>query len=988
MKLPKSKGGRSRGKRLIVGRQAELTLITRLLDAARHGTGCVIGISGEPGIGKTTLAEAAGDAAQKQGYTILWGQCHDGQYIPPYWPWKEPLKRLLSVFPSPRGKSSLKGIREGLASIVSETNKMPRASKAMPRPMSYQTRLRILESATALIRTVSERRPLLLIMDNLHCADVPSLQLLEVVAREMQRQNVVIVGSYRDPVASSNAELRQLIGGLASQALFHPIALTGLDEAAISDYLKSMGIPEAPRVLAQTVLDRTEGNPLFVAEVTRLLKSKGLVNVATVEEIGVWAKEIPHKVRLAIQDQVRRLSPSCKDVVSAAALSGREFESWLLGQTIPSTTGAIAQGLEEAVAQGIAAESETPGVYKFTHALIQAVIVEEIPTARRSALHLKIGKVLEGRYRHDLEAHAGELARHFDSGGLEGLTRALQYYRIAGERALRMHGFEDALGQFGRAAHLDDGTVGAPDSAKILVGLAQSQHGVGKWKEAIGTYTRAFDLYERSGDFENAIRILEQPLILAEEGADATGLFERAIALAGAQTLRGEALGGKYGLAIYRATGDYRRAATLFDRALRATRESGDRSQEIAAIINRGRIEYDELHFEEAHRLEQEGYRLAREVGDIWLELNALDVDAESLLGLGRLAEAEPVAHLLRATADRMHWPTWTSVAPRLLCAVQRQGGDLASARESNQAAMALQPNARLNHVQKALLDFEQGLASAGRESLSRAGETVHSAPLLSWGGSLTVLIPLIAWITGEPVRLESAENAAVELSSSGSLRRGEITNINTGRGLIAVIRKDGDAAKKHYSALFPLRGVVISPEQGIAADHLLALLSSTIGDQVHARDHFNAAVGFCRTGGLKVELAYTCRDFAQFLVDNGDENDAAIASACCEEATAIASQSGLPRLLDRLGQLREQIGSQPVSPGYPDSLSEREVDVLRLLAEGLSNAQIGDRLFISLHTVASHVQKILEKTRTANRTEAAMYAVRFGLKGTKPPPA
>lgn len=985
----RSNGRSTKPEEVFVGRQSEMDLISRLLDGAKSGKGSFLGISGEPGIGKTRLAEAAAAAARTKGFMIFWGQCHDGQYIPPYWPWKEPLRGLLKMLPTPRGKTGQRGIHQGLASIVSEAFQVPHATRAMPKPVSDRTRLMMLESATALIRTISERRPLLLIMDNLHCADVPSLQLLEVVAREMRGHNVTIIGSYREPAADSPAEFRPAIGALASQEFFHGIPLSGWDLAAVSEYLRACGIAEQPTELVRAVLDRTEGNPLFVGEVARLLKHEGLLDYGSAQDVSAWEKHIPQKIRLAILGQVQRLSSQCRDVMSLAALAGREFESVILHQAAQTGRAATEQMLEQAIAHGIITEGGgRPGRYKFTHALVQDVLIEQIPATRRSVLHLKIGKALERRSTRDLETRAGDLARHFDSAGPEAVKRAAHYYRLAGERALSMHGFEDALEQLGRALQLENDKGSAHDTARLLFGMAQCQHGVGRFREAVENYTRAFNLFDQSGDLDNAIHMLEQPLILAEKGANATGLLERAIALAGPGTLRAEALGGKYGLAVYHDTGDYQKAASLFDRALRSAKEAGDRSQEKTALVNRGRIECDELHFDEAHRLEQEAFRLAREDEDVWIEGMSLASDVQSLLGLGRLADAEKQAHLLHAFGERVHIRLWTSVISNLRLAVQRQRGELAAAREINEKALALGrvPFFTWNLADRALLDFEQGDTAHGAQFLQKVEEEAHLADLpFHWEGWLVVLVSLISWCTGEQMRLEGAESAARTLLLKGGLRKGDVVHIHAGLGLIAVIRRDGEAVRKHYAELLPFRGLVICPYQGIAADHLLALLAHTMGDHVRARDHFSAALTFCRDRGLTLELAYTSRDYAQMLLGSEDIRDAARAVTLCQDAEVIARRCGLPRLLESTAELQKRLlQHKSVPPVYPDSLSEREVEVLRLLAEGLSNALIGDRLFISPYTVANHVQKILEKTGTANRTEAAIYAVRHRLLGAE----
>jgi DNA-binding NarL/FixJ family response regulator len=170
----------------------------------------------------------------------------------------------------------------------------------------------------------------------------------------------------------------------------------------------------------------------------------------------------------------------------------------------------------------------------------------------------------------------------------------------------------------------------------------------------------------------------------------------------------------------------------------------------------------------------------------------------------------------------------------------------------------------------------------------------------------------------------------------------------------------------------------MLFPQVGLTADHLLAALARTMGDPRLAKEHFEAAVAFYRGSGGHHALAVGCRDFAELLSADGPVKDLPRARNLWNESWAIAEQRGLTALLGRLKEMRTSLGQEAQS--YPDSLSQREVDVLRLLAEGQSNEQIGDRLFISPHTVANHVQRILEKTGAGNRTEAAVYAVRKGL--------
>ena len=173
-------------------------------------------------------------------------------------------------------------------------------------------------------------------------------------------------------------------------------------------------------------------------------------------------------------------------------------------------------------------------------------------------------------------------------------------------------------------------------------------------------------------------------------------------------------------------------------------------------------------------------------------------------------------------------------------------------------------------------------------------------------------------------------------------------------------------------------------PGLGVNADHLLGQLAQLVGEPEQARRHLQAAADFCRKTGAAMELALTCLDLANLLCDSGTPADRSAAAALHAEGRRIARKGGVVVLERRLAELGSRIGAPPdTAPATRSTLTAREAEVLRLLADGLGNEQIGGRLYISPRTVANHVQRILEKTGSANRTEAAVYAIRHGLAGS-----
>jgi DNA-binding CsgD family transcriptional regulator len=198
------------------------------------------------------------------------------------------------------------------------------------------------------------------------------------------------------------------------------------------------------------------------------------------------------------------------------------------------------------------------------------------------------------------------------------------------------------------------------------------------------------------------------------------------------------------------------------------------------------------------------------------------------------------------------------------------------------------------------------------------------------------------------------------------------------GLGLMAVLHHDAASCAEHYANLDTVRGILIY--FCISGDRLLGLLSHTMDNLDQASQHFEDALGFCRKAGYRPELAWTCCDYADTLLARHQPGDRQRAMSLLDECLRITRELGMRPLAERAATLQQQNQPRNLIPGYPDALSQREVEVLRLMALGKSNRDIADELVISLRTVVHHVTSILNKTGTANRTEATAYAARHGL--------
>ncbi len=202
---------------------------------------------------------------------------------------------------------------------------------------------------------------------------------------------------------------------------------------------------------------------------------------------------------------------------------------------------------------------------------------------------------------------------------------------------------------------------------------------------------------------------------------------------------------------------------------------------------------------------------------------------------------------------------------------------------------------------------------------------------------------------------------------------------IKVGLVLLAVQKGDQSAAEDHYSYLKGQRGTMI--ESISSVDRLLGLLAQTMGDLGQAMAHFKDALAFCRRAGYRPELAWSCCDYADALLQRNNPGDGEKAMPLLDESLAISGELGMRPLMERVTERLERIQSRLLTaPSYPDGLTRREVEVLRLVAAGKTDREIGEELSISVSTASTHVRNILNKTNVVNRTEATAYAARLSL--------
>ena len=317
---------------------------------------------------------------------------------------------------------------------------------------------------------------------------------------------------------------------------------------------------------------------------------------------------------------------------------------------------------------------------------------------------------------------------------------------------------------------------------------------------------------------------------------------------------------------------------------------------------------------------------------------------------------------------------------------VHRLTGDWQAARDFGDRGLAVRPNPPLN-ADLAMLECEVGELDKGQVYLEQVLERMRLSPPDQQPldhAYPAMLIPLVANITGVDDLLGVAEEAAQNALASPSVNPNVTTRARAGLALLAVQRGDVAAAGEQYAALQSARGIMLW--WSISGDRLLGILSQTMGNMDQATAHFEDALAFCRKAGYRPELAWSCCDYADLLMVAARHavplrSDPAKAIALLEESLSIATDLGMRPLMERVTERLERIQAQPsTAPAYPGGLTEREVEVLRLVAAGKTNLEIAEDLVIAEGTARRHVANIYKKIGAANRVEAASYASQHNL--------
>ncbi|RIK07757.1 MAG: hypothetical protein DCC49_09795 [Acidobacteria bacterium] len=487
-----------------IGRSSELSRAREAVDSAAAGRATFLTVAGDPGIGKTRLAEEVIAYAELRGFTNAIGNCLEDEGAPAFWPWQQALRSLVEKCDGNEIRNALGASGPVLARILPEVSAVIPEVEPAPTPADPgQARFQLFDAIAAFLRRLSSFRPLMVLLEDIHWADEPSLKLLQFIASTSDRERQLIVGTYRDVELGRHHPLSGAMAELAKSDRAIRISLSGLEHDEIVEMVRSLGGGEVSEGLVGEIESRTEGNPFFIAEVIRL---------ASESAGGSWEFTVPQGVREVLGHRLNQLDEETNRILAMAAVIGREFQLSLLEHAAGGMAVDVLAAIVAAEEAGLIAElAEREGVYAFSHALVRETLYQELSTARRAMLHRKVAGAIEVMHEGRLELHLAELAHHLlKSSAPDAAARAVEFFLDAGNYSLSVFAYEDAVKNCETALEAIElaGLEGGEEECRALTLLGDALWRQREGDKASEYLKRALGIARRIGRWDDFARAL------------------------------------------------------------------------------------------------------------------------------------------------------------------------------------------------------------------------------------------------------------------------------------------------------------------------------------------------------------------------------------------------------------------------------------------------------------------------------------------------
>jgi DNA-binding CsgD family transcriptional regulator len=954
---------------VLVGRETELAALMAALDSAIAGETAVVLLGGEAGVGKTRLVGEAAERARDAGARILIGTCVElgGEGLP-FTPLADALRSLMRDTHPEQLDAFVGPARPGLARLLPELDPERAPGSA---PLGGGGTDRLLELVLGVIERIAADAPLMLVIEDLHWGDRSTLDLVALLVRALRAARVLVVVSFRSDELHRGHPLRPLLTGWERVRSVRRIELARFSAEEVAGQLEGILGTRPPRHLVELVYERSEGNAFLVEEILEAVQS------------GADRDQLPLSLRDVLLARAERLSPPTQGLLRVAAAGGRSVPDRLLAAVAGLSEPELDSALREAVEHHLLVVDESGrGGYVFRHTLTRDAIYADALPRERARIHAAYANALSadpGLAGSDATV-AAALALHWSAA--HDVPRALPAC-VEAARLAAPYAPAEALRHLERALEMWPSVPDAAercgiDVVELLHRAGLAAYGAGALDRSIALLDEALGELGPAADPERRALLLEsraQALLDLGRTHESTAALELAASLLPAEpptVARAVVLAS---LAIRRnIEGDYEAATAVAELAVAAAQAAGAREQEPNARITLGIARAYVGDSEEGLALVRQGLELAEADGDLATAVRGLLNEADQLDMLSRYEEAAGAA---------------------------RRGLDLARHAGLERGTLGVYLTQNLCESL-----FHLGRWDEAERMLTDAADARPAGYL---AGLLLQLRGLIRALAGRYDDAAEDIRAASRLNLEAVDYQFELPG-EFGRAELARVRGDLDAAREHVRLALDVAESMVryrwplvwlgrrleaeAPEPDAERVAVLGALAETLPTPTPAARAYRelaaaeadrpsgdwtAATEACRELGDPYLLAYALLREAQAACGRGDRDGAA---SSLRESVRLATTMGAEPLLEEARSLARRARIR-IDEGDPETgiegfgLTEREREVLELLADGRSNPQIAEALFISRKTASAHVSNIIGKLGVASRGEAAALAHR-----------
>lgn len=932
----------------LVGRGDELALLQECLAALARGRGALVLIGGEAGIGKTSLAQTAGARARTAGARFAVGHCYARGLAPPFTPWHELLADL-----GPTG--------------VLEAAPLPPPFGAGPPP---QTAYQLMQSVASWLRAAAAARPLALLLDDLQWADQESLDLLDLVTRQLEATPLLVLATYRTDEVWPRHPIHELLPQLQRNRPACALRLRPLDTADTARLVETRHGPCDP-ALADYLQVRSEGNPLFLVELLDdLIRGRRLPR----DEAGRWLPPpgdapMPVLLQTLIEGRVVRLAEDSAALLEAAAVVGQEWELTVVEAVLAWPEERLLAALEEGLATRVIRPVAGAERYRFGHALIREVLYERQLARRRKGLHARVAAALEAAIgsRQPATGAPAILAYHWLAA--EEWTRAARSGLAAGDAARERFAYHSAARLYAQA--LAAAERAALEPALLLAlreRLGQTRLVLNQQEQAAADIARLLAAAREAGDRMmegRALALLSYVQTRRYRLAEARAMGEEALRVAAAINDSPLLARCYWSLGhLDKVMGDLDQAVERTERAVQVARAAGAREVLGWSLQNLAQIAVWHGQYARGEELAAEALAVMRAQRDAIMLGGAAWVLGLARGERGRYAAA---CHALRAGIDHAEESGERHYLVRLLNTMgwlHGELGDTAGALRWNEQALAASRRGDTEPVTEAerytLLNLANDELSLGRVEaaivyLLRFQRVLDEDEYgrLRYLNRYQLLQAELCLARGEPAAALGWTEEAARLAGGKGMRKNQAKSWLLGGRALQMLARPREAAERLRRAV----ALADELEHGSLrwqARLWLGQAQASLRQPAAAAELYGQALGQVNA----IAAALTDESLRECF----------LASPLVRQLRAVAADSAAASTVAR-----------PTSD-YPAGLSAREVEVLRLVAQGATNMAVAEALSISVKTVNTHMTSILNKTGCANRAAAATFALRHGL--------